>query len=473
MSMTKHRVRCLVMLMLMLLAIAAPQAYAAESVEPPRFALVLANASYTVSPLRNPLSDGELMAASLRRAGFTVAQAQNLDRSGFYDTVRRYVQGLPAGAVSVLYYAGHGMQIRGSNYLIPVDMVPTSEAGVSARAVALPAMLEKLQGSKATLNIVILDACRNNPFKPQPAVARRAYEGLGLARVASPRGMVVAYSTAPDQLADDGGRASNSFYTQALAGQIDKPGLTIEQILKNVGDSVRRKTLDDQQPWFETSLVDDFYFHPPPGVRLSLLPRPAPSQRPGGSGRGMSSEANWYTPMTAAEWSKLDRDIARRVEYLTQDELPELEKRARDGGLVAQTTLGLVYRDGVRSGQADGAAGDWRTRERQPAVVRGNASNLLALRWLRLAAEAGFPPAQVELGEMYYEGKYVDRDLDQALYWLDLAAVADYPRARIDKAQLAAEANPGDPEAIKELLRQMVPPSSSLSRSLGRPSGQP
>lgn len=445
-----------------LLCVFAPQgAGAAEALlaEPERHALVLANADYKMDPLRNPLADGALMAETLRRAGFAVTQQNNLSRAGFFETVARYTREVKPGSISVVYYAGHGMQIQGSNYLIPVDMVPTSEAGVAARAYSLTALIEKMQASKAAVNIAILDACRNNPFKPNLAAARRAYAGLGLGKVLTPRGMVIAYSTAPGQLAEDGAAAGNSLYTVALTKQIDQRGLTIEQILKNVGDSVRRRTLDDQQPWFETSLISDFYFYPPAGVRLSVAPRQPASgaAKTGSAARSFDTTTAWYSQLNASEWTQLDQDIARRVLYLTDDEIPELEKRAREGGLVAQTTLGLVYREGITRAQAVDRSRDGYGRERDSTVIRSKSSNTQSLRWLKQAADAGFPPAQVELGEMYFEGKYVDRNLEESLRWLDLAAVADYPRARIDKAQLALQANPTDSEAVRAFLNTLMP----------------
>lgn len=261
----------------------------ATAAEPVKRALVISNSRYEASPLKNPGADADLIARALKATGFGVDRRSELNRSGLYAAVRDFSASLPDGAIALVYYAGHGMQINGSNYLIPVDMLPTSESGVASRAFAASAMIEKLHGSRAGVSIVVLDACRNNPFRPPSSQLNRNFDNLGLAKIVSPRGMVIAYSTAPGQLAEDGSRGGNSLYTEALAGEVQKPGQTIEQVLKNVGEAVRRKTYEEQQPWFESSLIDDYYFLPPNGVEIAAntVRRQAPAM-PGPS-RGVSA----------------------------------------------------------------------------------------------------------------------------------------------------------------------------------------
>lgn len=240
-----------------------------KAAEPERHALVIANSGYSVSPLKNPLADAALIEEALTEVGSKVDVVANLTRGGMYEAVNQFTNSLPTGATALVYYAGHGMQISGKNYLLPVDILPTSESGVMTRSFAFSHLTEKLHQSKAATSIVVLDACRNNPFKNQQPSARRSFEGLGLARIVTPRGMILAYSTAPGQLAEDGLGRPNSFFSASLAREIRRQGLTIEQVLKNVADTVRRETFDDQQPWFESSLVSEFYFTPPPGTVIA------------------------------------------------------------------------------------------------------------------------------------------------------------------------------------------------------------
>lgn len=421
---------------------------------PVKRALVLANSRYSVNALKNPQADASLMSNALRSTGFAVDQRSNLSREDLYSVTREFSESLPAGAIAFVYYAGHGMQIRGNNYLIPVDMVPTSEVGVASRAYSVSALVDKLKASKAGVSIVVLDACRNNPFLPQSPSATRSFSNLGLAKTISPRGMIIAYSTAPGQLAEDGAGRANSLYTETLAAEVQKTGLTIENVLKKVGDAVRRQTLDDQQPWFETSLVQDFYFLPPPGVQIVASKQSSRKRtETNPDNRSLGASSQWFSTMTENEWQKLDGEINRRVALMTADELPALEQRATKGSVVAQTTLGLLYRAGISKAETTPSS-PGRFGTNGPTITRSLANNTKALRWLHKAADAGFPPAQVELGEMYYAGHGVDRDLGIARRWLESASQADYPRAKIDLAQLNAEQG-GTPEDYMSLLKAL------------------
>lgn len=190
---------------------------AAQSQPAGRFALVIGNGAYNTNSLPNTRPDAQLIASTLDRAGFTVSLKKDLDRSTMFEAVRRFAADLPAGATALVYYAGHGMQISGNNYLLPVDITPTSEAGLAQRAFPLQALHERLALARSAVNIIILDACRNNPFQPVPAVRLRNYANLGLANSGAPRGTLVAYSTAPGQLAEDGSGRKHSIYTETLA----------------------------------------------------------------------------------------------------------------------------------------------------------------------------------------------------------------------------------------------------------------
>jgi hypothetical protein len=399
-----------------------------------KFALVIGNQAYAsqARSLSNPRSDAALMARSLRQLGFAVTERSDLTRSQMLEEVAAFSGRLTEGSTALVYFAGHGMQISGANYLVPVDMVPTSEQSVPLKTYPLDTLLERLSAAKSAVNLVVLDACRDNPFQPPNPVRYRSFANLGLAEIKkAPRGTLIAYSTAPGQQAADG-KEANSVYTAALAKVILEPGLEIRKVFDKVGNLVRKRTLDDQIPWYAGSLADEYYFKPPEGVTVvagkSLLLADA-GQRSTTARRGMEAEpVQWFHNLTNPEWSQLDWEIQQRALRLTADEIPLLEHKAEGGNLLAQTTLGIVYLEGVD--KAVDATGK---------IVRYNASNVKARKWLRQAADAGFPVAQVVLGEMYYQAQDEEGSLAEARHWLEQAARVDYTRARLDLMQLKGE----------------------------------
>jgi len=422
-------------------ALAAPAASAPAG----RFALVIGNGAYNAHVLPNTRPDAELIADTLARAGFTVSLRKDLDRSAMFEAVRRFSEGLPAGATALVYYAGHGLQINGNNYLLPIDITPTSEAGVALRAFPLQALHERLALSRSAVNVIILDACRNNPFQPVPAVRLRSYANLGLAAASAPRGTLVAYSTAPGQLAEDGTGRRHSIYTETLASLLGQRGLSADKLFRTLSDEVRRRTLEDQQPWFESSLAGDFYFLPPPGWQAPLAgePRAAPvkagKQYRGGS-IGSSGEASWYRDMDERAWTELDNDIGRRAERVDGSALDALRVRAGKGNVVAMTTLGLVALRGGRRGQG--------ARE--------------AEKWLRQAARLGFPVAQTELAEMLLKDQ-AQGGRAQAVRLLESASQARYPRARIDLAQIQFQ-QAQSPESVQRLFETILKNTDATMR---------
>lgn len=221
-----------------------------------RVALVIGNSAYQSSPLANPVNDARAMAIKLRALGFEVLAFENLAHKELNRAVTKFGEALAGGGVSLLFYAGHGMQVKGHNYLIPVDAEIRSEAAVRNETVDVDQILEQMEGAKTTLNIVILDACRNNPFE-------RRFRGSngGLASMDAPKGTLIAYATGPGRVASDGG-GSNGLYTSEILKVIEEPGLRIEDVFKRVRLNVARVTNDEQLPWETSSMVEDFYFNP-------------------------------------------------------------------------------------------------------------------------------------------------------------------------------------------------------------------
>lgn len=425
-----------------------------------RFALVIGNSHYAGDRgLANAGNDARLMARTLVALGFSVTEQYDLGREQLGAAVNAFAGRLPAGATAFVYYAGHGMQIGGSNYLTPVDMPVTSETSAKLRSYALSTLLERLAGSRSALNIVVLDACRNNPFQPGSAVRYRSFQNLGLSRVEAPRGTMIAYSTSPGQLAPDG-KGSNSLYTATLAKGLRQPGKELEAVFRQVGNEVRRQTRDDQIPWYESSLSGSYYLDEQDQARSAAtapLPRPGPDRDLRGQAtrslqRPVAEPASWYRQMNAAEWSELDWEIQQRVRRLTPDELPALQHQAGGGSVVAQTVLGIAYREGIEAVRVAGSQ----------QVARYKANNGAAWKWLQKAARAGFPIAQVEIGEMYYTGHGTERNLDKSRQWITAAADANYPRAKLDLVQLQALGTPGQidfGDAARSMLESLQVPA--------------
>ena len=224
-----------------------------------RVALVIGNAAYRVDPLDNPVNDARLVAQSLRQAAFSVTLQENLDRSSLVEALREFGQRLGENTIAVLYYAGHGLQLRDRNYLIPVDADIRNEDEIPIAGVDLGFILGRMASARSRVNIVILDACRNNPFAD-----RGGPRAQGLAQMDAPVGTLLAYATAPGRLAADSGSGggANSLYATHLARALLTPGLPVEHVFKRVREGVVRDTNQLQVPWESSSLQGEFAFVP-------------------------------------------------------------------------------------------------------------------------------------------------------------------------------------------------------------------
>lgn len=238
----------------------------APAVTEQRLALVIGNSAYKDAPLTNPANDARAITKALQQAGFSVISRQNLDQRGMLQALREFGDRLRNGGVGIFYYAGHGMQIKGRNYLIPVGSQIEREDEVAYAAVDAQAVLDKMEAAGNGTNIMILDACRNNPF------ARSFRSGqAGLAQMDAPVGTLVAFATSPGSVASDGG-GQNGLYTQHLLEAMRQPGAKVEDVFKRVRAGVRRDSQGKQVPWESTSLEGDFYFQPPRPEPVAAVP---------------------------------------------------------------------------------------------------------------------------------------------------------------------------------------------------------
>jgi hypothetical protein len=242
---------------------------AIASAQEHRVALVIGNADYKTAPLKNPVNDARAMASALRNLGFVVLTGENVGRKAMLQKLREYRDTLRPDSVGLFYYAGHAIQVKGQNYLIPTDATVRTEAEVDEESVNLGHLLDRLDEAKNPINIVMLDACRDNPFGRSFRSASR-----GLAQVDAPTGTLIAYATAPGRTAADGDGA-NGVYTEAMLRVLKTPGLKVEDVLKRVRASVVQSTKGAQTPWDASSLIGDFYFIAP--VAASQVPAPSMS----------------------------------------------------------------------------------------------------------------------------------------------------------------------------------------------------
>jgi len=220
-----------------------------------RVALVIGNAAYVAAPLANPINDAKAMGAVLRAMGFVVVETHDASKAQMQAALGEAARLLKGkNAVGMLYYAGHGLQLDWRNYMVPVDVELRRAADVPAQTIDVQAVLEAFRASGNRMNIVVLDACRDNPFAGSAS-------GKGLAQMNAPPRTLLAYATAPGNVAEDGSAAGgNGLYTQHLVNELRQPGAKIEDVFKRVRLQVRRESEGRQVPWELTSLEDDFSF---------------------------------------------------------------------------------------------------------------------------------------------------------------------------------------------------------------------
>lgn len=246
-----------------LVAVAAPATLSGR-----RVALVIGNGAYKHYPaLRNPENDAEDMAARLRGLGFDVVERTNLTKDQIGATLREFKARMATASVALFFYAGHGMQIKGENYLPAVDAVINGEEDVPHQSLALNQVLDALGEAKTRLNLVFLDACRDNPFVRSTRSGSR-----GLARTSAPSGTLISYATRPGSVAADGSGRNGLFTSQLLRHMARAADVPIEQVLKLVLRGVKSGSDGEQEPWWEGSMEGDFCFGVCSGNSFAMRP---------------------------------------------------------------------------------------------------------------------------------------------------------------------------------------------------------
>jgi uncharacterized caspase-like protein len=253
-----------------------------------RVAMVIGNESYARLPLRNPVNDARAVSQALKALGFTVMLRENAGYSTLVDTMRDFLDRSADAEVRLVYFAGHGAQYDGKNYLIPVDATLQHDKELTTKAANATELAAKLAQNKSGVNIMILDACREAPFpliSTRNPLRTRAVQP-GLAGANAPQGTLIAFSTGPGGIALDGPAGSNSAYTRHLVAHLAEPGLAVEQLFKRIRIGVARDTQQKQIPWETSSLMGDFCFRLAPD---GSCPSNAVSASPAGEGGALAA----------------------------------------------------------------------------------------------------------------------------------------------------------------------------------------
>jgi len=420
----------------------------------PRTALVIGAAAYRPpdAPLKQPVNDARAIASALRTLGFDVILREDPDRATFLRALTEFGGRLSQSrGIGLFYFAGHGVQVSGRNYLLPVDAGLRSELDAAVRAIDVDEIVQRLRDANARINVVVLDACRDNPLLRDSRSAGGEGATPGFAPMRPPQGTLIAYATEPGRVAADG-RDGNSPYTRALLRHIGSPGLAVEQVFKRVREEVSRETGGRQVP-VEYSMLT--------GSDLVLVPVPAPEKpavvasAPQSAPREAPASTPTMPPISlppprdklpraddaakVAGWIEDEREIQSRAAGLAVDELRDLEPAARKGDPKSQVTLGLLHHQGR-------------------LVTR---SNKVALQWFQKAADKGYPVAENLVGWMYMNGQGAAVDLQKAESHFRRAAERGLPSARENLVLVTARRRPDDPQAIIDSLRHLLPAPAS------------
>ncbi len=460
-----------------------------------RVALVIGNSAYkSQNVLANPVNDAADVGVMFRALGFEVVEGLDLDGPGLKAKLKEFRDKLEGGTLAVFYYAGHGIQVEGRNYIIPVDAKIDKPDDVALETVDMDLVLQ-LMRAENRVNVIVLDACRDNPFarsirratKGATRAAESAYGGL--AEIKSSVGSVIIYATDPGNVAQDGdGR--NSPFTKAFLANAAQPGIEISRVIKRVRLEVVQATGSRQVPWDSSTLINDVYLaggapaelqlaaYTPDGATAPGNARPA---SPAG-GRSPSEPASAPTPVpepTAADQcDRLASDpqdtlrnrkvaVVRSVDVARA--IPACEKAVSEAPkeLRLANQLGRAYLKAQRFEEAlrvfkdaAGRGSPYATNEVGYLYYRGfggvKKDYAQARPWFEKAAQLGVPVSMTNLAFMYAHGIGVEKSEEKALVWMRKAEALGDPGALVQLAWYHADgfAVPRDPDKGKVLMQR-------------------
>src|SRR5689334_4825119 len=234
-----------------------------------RVALLIGNNNYASTPLRNAVNDAKDLGEALKELGFKVIVRENASRKDMIEGIREFGAALEGASAAFFFYAGHAMQFKDRNYLIPIDIAMGSEEDVTFFALDVQQVFDRMDRARTRFNFIILDACRDNPFASSFKVS-----SAGLAQMSAPSGTMIAYATSPGSVAADGfGR--NGIYTKHILQNIRLPDVPVEIMFKRVREGVERETRRLQTPWDSSSLKGDFVFNATGSTKSAVAAAPA------------------------------------------------------------------------------------------------------------------------------------------------------------------------------------------------------
>lgn len=383
------------------LLLAVQLALAGAALAETRIALVIGNSAYQKAPLANPRNDAQAIARSLGDVGFRVRTLIDADQSAMRAAILNFGRELRGGdSVGLFYYAGHGVQVDGHNYLIPVGADITDANEVPLLGISLTELLKTMEHAESRLSIAILDACRDNPFPSRTRSAAR-----GLAPVQSPAGTLIAFATGPGEVALDGDGA-HSPYSGALAASILEAGIPLEETFRRTRRQVLQVTANKQVPWEHSSLTGEFFFRP-------KMAEPEGREQPlaGVDARQVAELKAWEKIKSTRDRALLEQHIAAYPDGMfTELALMRLEKLGRPTSPWASVVTGSTIRAGTRSDQVQAYEEGLKAESRA-----GDAAGFAeAARLYQKAVETGLPAAMFRLGRLYEQGRGVAKDAKEA-----------------------------------------------------------
>jgi tetratricopeptide (TPR) repeat protein len=407
-----------------------------------RVALVIGNSTYRMVPgLENSAADAKLMANTLLSLGFFVVSggAQlDLDKSGLDTALRQFSNQLVGADIALFYYAGHAVEARGVNYLVPVDANPAGEADVFAQMTATSVVLDQMEKSATRTNIVLLDACRDNPFRD------RGLTTDGLAQMPAPAGTLISFAAQPRSVSFDGDDG-HSPYTSALVEAMRHPGFGLFKTFNEVGLAVEKATHGQQLPWLSSSPIKTaFYFAgkpaneqaPKAGIeQVRLAPADLNPRRDLVTDcdrlAAMPHDTGNPPDLPGVDFAKIDVKAATAACNDAMARYPDVARYAFEAGRV--TTARKDYAEARRLYDKAADGGYAMAFNNIGASYEGGmgvpVNYVEAAKWYGKAAEAGEPTAMVDLGWLYETGHGVKKDYAEAIRLYEAAVKAGEPSA--------------------------------------------
>jgi hypothetical protein len=350
----------------------------------PRFALVFGNAAYTAPDraLKNPVSDARLMARTLRELNFDVRLREDMDRRSMLVALQDFEDSLrKTKGIGFLYFAGHGVQVNGRNYIVPIGANLVRDVDAQRNALDVDAILQSLRDTGARLNVMVLDACRNSPLLATNRSITGGKAQPGLAPMRPPEGALVAFATEPGRLASDGKDAGNGLYTRHLARWIKEPNITLEQVFKRTREAVQTESQGEQIPTEYSVLTGaDLYLANAPAIALtsSVLPTlPSSSNTSKNGGVQASRSAEPEMPQAANPMLPTVR-MPTNIETALNGQLSPRESLAKQGIFWDDTSFSRALLDSDYPTLDLFIKGGWNVRSRAPNGD-GNALGLFAV----------------------------------------------------------------------------------------------